>query len=429
MRLINIHGNDCWSLISKEMKNKFGNEMTRSRCSMRWDNHLNINTNKGPFTEDEELIIFDAHSKFGNKWLSIAELVNGRTPTQIKNFWSITMKKCIQKLIKSIKELNIVLSPEAVIKTQKYMDEIYEQAAKLIAQVASDFGAMEVVQQISDDVASIILSDKFDIIKMTLNWKKPEAELFQRSHSQICDALRILNSSSTSRSQMKILHEVVGEKKLAEEEGDQKQVKSTKKPRLFSSKNKNDMELIPIKTASPIAINNNEDTSDNQVTFDSALTEVVVKEESGIINNSNDHFCGPPKMIYQSPPPPFQQYQQSQQQWIPNIRHPPWMMQQSQIYHQNGYLFLYHYPPIGMSPSPLPGFYPFTTIPIPQFQQLHREMIPLTLPQIQFNSQYYDPNMAHLQSSSSLPLQLQYQSTKIEQHRQTENHKLGIHSR
>lgn len=44
----------------------------------RWMDHLDPKIKKANFTQEEELVIFGEHKKLGNKWVKIAELLEGR---------------------------------------------------------------------------------------------------------------------------------------------------------------------------------------------------------------------------------------------------------------------------------------------------------------------------------------------------------------
>lgn len=43
-----------------------------------WNNHLDPNVKKGPWTEDEDQTIFELHKLHGNQWALIAGQLNGR---------------------------------------------------------------------------------------------------------------------------------------------------------------------------------------------------------------------------------------------------------------------------------------------------------------------------------------------------------------
>lgn len=77
-----------------------GNNRTKSQCSQRWDRGLNPQLVKGPWTPEQEKLLLDLVSKFGEKaWKKIAELIGNRSDVQCRYHY--------QKLTKT----NITNSP------------------------------------------------------------------------------------------------------------------------------------------------------------------------------------------------------------------------------------------------------------------------------------------------------------------------------
>ena len=128
--LVEKYGLKKWKLIGKKLQTEYqihgrSGKQCRERYNflfqIRWFNHLNPNVSKGPLTDEEESIVFQALKTHGNKWADIAKLLNGRTDNVVKNHFYTILRKQIRKIIRHMKINEEDIHTEITIKSIQNM--------------------------------------------------------------------------------------------------------------------------------------------------------------------------------------------------------------------------------------------------------------------------------------------------------------------
>ncbi|WOH07696.1 hypothetical protein DCAR_0727129 [Daucus carota subsp. sativus] len=94
IRYITCHGEGRWNLLA----NSSGLRRTGKSCRLRWLNYLKPDIKRGNLTPQEQLLILELHSKWGNRWSKIAAHLPGRTDNEIKNYWRTRVQKQARQL-------------------------------------------------------------------------------------------------------------------------------------------------------------------------------------------------------------------------------------------------------------------------------------------------------------------------------------------
>uniref|UniRef100_A0ACD5TXV3 Uncharacterized protein n=1 Tax=Avena sativa TaxID=4498 RepID=A0ACD5TXV3_AVESA len=91
---ISKHGEGRWNSLARCA----GLRRTGKSCRLRWLNYLRPDVRRGNITPEEQLLILELHSRWGNRWSKIAQLLPGRTDNEIKNYWRTRVQKHAKQL-------------------------------------------------------------------------------------------------------------------------------------------------------------------------------------------------------------------------------------------------------------------------------------------------------------------------------------------
>ncbi|KAL6763913.1 Homeodomain-like protein [Haematococcus lacustris] len=77
-----------WRFLAEEL----GTGRSPKQCREHYLNSLQPNMKKGKWTQVEEYLIAQGHSRLGSQWCKISSMVPGRTDNAVKNFYNATSR-------------------------------------------------------------------------------------------------------------------------------------------------------------------------------------------------------------------------------------------------------------------------------------------------------------------------------------------------
>ena len=84
-----------WKEIAEELNARSDGEIYRHgrQCRERWNNYLDPNITRGPFTEEEDAKLLRLYQEHGKKWAEISKKMKNRTENAVKNRLNALLKK------------------------------------------------------------------------------------------------------------------------------------------------------------------------------------------------------------------------------------------------------------------------------------------------------------------------------------------------
>ncbi|XP_039050720.1 transcription factor MYB108-like isoform X2 [Hibiscus syriacus] len=139
-----------------------GLKRTGKSCRLRWLNYLRPDVRRGNITLEEQLLILELHSQWGNRWSKIAQHLPGRTDNEIKNYWRTRVQK-------HAKQLKCDVNSKQFKDTMRYL-----WMPRLVERIQSSVATFTTTAAASATAGQVVMPQGFGGEQITLSYTTTE---------------------------------------------------------------------------------------------------------------------------------------------------------------------------------------------------------------------------------------------------------------
>lgn len=230
----NYHSaNVNWKSMSHKMNQQLGDlsrKRTPKQLRERWNHHLNPYVNKNYWSENEDNILFSLQKNIGNKWLEIANFLEGRSDNSIKNYYYSRLRRQVMFLLE---KLNNVFELDKLGIPERYRS--LEWVTSLVKENKISF------LDLSKESLCHLIMEKLACLKIPLDPPKlPEVKLELKSEAK--KKKRVVKRSKPKEKRAKV-------KFIVQKKSNKPQLpanKCTKMPSIQANTNNQQITAVPI---------------------------------------------------------------------------------------------------------------------------------------------------------------------------------------
>ncbi|XP_016468498.1 transcription factor MYB62-like [Nicotiana tabacum] len=184
---ISSNGEGRWNALAKCA----GLKRTGKSCRLRWLNYLKPDIKRGNLTPQEQLLILELHSKWGNRWSKIAQHLPGRTDNEIKNYWRTRVQKQARQLKadsnskKFVEAIKSLWMPRLLEKMEQ-SSSIEKHNPSLITPLINNQEPYDKAKTSSFENSRIYSTDSMNMLKLQPNEMTQDFTIYNNSVQNEC---------------------------------------------------------------------------------------------------------------------------------------------------------------------------------------------------------------------------------------------------